>query len=75
MPYQDEVILGDCRLILGDCLEVMRDIPDESVDAVVTDLRARVSCGMTGKGKPSCQCDLLPLHYQTFEMERCDEPV
>lgn len=25
------------RLILGDCLEVMRDIPDGSVDAIVTD--------------------------------------
>jgi len=33
----DEVILGDCRLIVGDCLEVMKTIPDKSVDAVITD--------------------------------------
>jgi len=26
-----------CELILGDCLEVMKDIPDGSVDAVITD--------------------------------------
>ncbi len=32
-----EVILGDCRLILGDCLEVMKEMPDGSVDAVITD--------------------------------------
>ena len=27
----------DVRLILGDCLEVMKTLPDNSVDAVVTD--------------------------------------
>ena len=27
----------DTKLILGDCLEVMRDMPDKSVDAVITD--------------------------------------
>jgi site-specific DNA-methyltransferase (adenine-specific) len=25
------------KLILGDCLEVMRDMPDNSVDAVIPD--------------------------------------
>lgn len=37
MPYQDKVVLGDCTLYLGDCLEVMKDIPSESIDAVITD--------------------------------------
>ncbi len=37
MNYQDKVVLGDCCLILGDCLEVMKDMPDKSVDAVITD--------------------------------------
>lgn len=37
MTHQDKVILGDCTLILGDCLEVMKEIPDKSVDAVITD--------------------------------------
>ena len=27
----------DVRLYLGDCLEVMKTLPDNSVDAVVTD--------------------------------------
>ena len=33
----DKVILGDCTLILGDCLDVMKGMPDKSVDAVITD--------------------------------------
>lgn len=37
MTYQDKVILGDCALYLGNCLDVMRDMPDKSVDAVITD--------------------------------------
>lgn len=31
------VVLGDCTLYLGDCLEVMKSMPDKSVDAVITD--------------------------------------
>jgi site-specific DNA-methyltransferase (adenine-specific) len=37
VTYQDKVIIGDCVLYLGDCLDVMRDFPDKSVDAVITD--------------------------------------
>ena len=37
MTYQDKVTLGNCTLYLGDCLEVMKSIPDKSVDAVITD--------------------------------------
>jgi DNA modification methylase len=33
----DPIILGDCTLYLGDCLEVMKQLPDKSVDAVITD--------------------------------------
>ena len=29
--------IGDCRLILGDCIEVMRELPDGSVDMIWTD--------------------------------------
>ncbi len=35
--YQNKVVLGDCVLYLGDCLAVMKDMPDKSVDAVITD--------------------------------------
>jgi site-specific DNA-methyltransferase (adenine-specific)/modification methylase len=31
----EPVILGDCTLYLGDCLEVMKQLPDKSVDAVI----------------------------------------
>lgn len=37
MNYQDKVVLGNCTLYLGDCLAVMKDMPDKSVDAVITD--------------------------------------
>lgn len=30
-------IIGDATLYLGDCMEIMADMPDKSVDAVVTD--------------------------------------
>jgi site-specific DNA-methyltransferase (adenine-specific) len=32
------VINDECRLILGDCLELMTDIPDNSVDMILCDL-------------------------------------
>lgn len=31
------VIIGDAALYLGDCMEIMRQLPDSSVDSVVTD--------------------------------------
>ena len=33
----EPLILGDCTLYLGDCLDVMKQMPDKSVDAVITD--------------------------------------
>ena len=53
----DKVVLGDCRLILGDCLDVMKDMPDKSVDAVITDppygvKRDKGFGGFGGFGKP-----------------------
>jgi DNA modification methylase len=30
--------LGDCHLMLGDCLERLREIPDRSVDLILTDI-------------------------------------
>jgi len=42
------VIIGDATLRLGDCLEVMRDMADASVDAIVTD--PPYELGFMGKG-------------------------
>jgi site-specific DNA-methyltransferase (adenine-specific) len=33
----EPVVIGPCRLYLGDCREVLRQLPEGSVDAVVTD--------------------------------------
>ena len=33
----EPVILGDCTLFLGNCLEVMKQMPNNSVDTVITD--------------------------------------
>ena len=30
-------VIGDCTLYLGDCLEIMKSIPDKSIDLVLTD--------------------------------------
>jgi DNA modification methylase len=32
-----DVTIGDCRLMLGDCLERLKELPNGSVDCVVTD--------------------------------------
>lgn len=29
--------IGKCKIALGDCLEVMKEIPDKSIDCVLTD--------------------------------------
>ena len=40
------------KLLQGDCLELMRDIPDESIDLIVTDppykVSSRGNAGNTG---------------------------
>jgi len=33
---EDKIILGDCTLYLGDCLEMMKEIPNDSIDVVFT---------------------------------------
>jgi DNA modification methylase len=37
MSYQRKELIGDATLYLGDCLERMKEIPDGSVDAIITD--------------------------------------
>lgn len=37
MSYQDKVEIGNCTLYLGDCIEVMQDIPEKSINSVITD--------------------------------------
>ncbi len=42
--------MDDITLILGDCLEKMKDIPDKSIDCVVTDPPYRIG-EAAGKNK------------------------
>lgn len=37
VPKPMKIVRNNNKLILGDCLEVMQDIPDKSIDAVITD--------------------------------------
>jgi len=37
------------KIIHGDCLEAMKDIPDESIDAVVTDPPYELTSGKNSK--------------------------
>lgn len=37
MKYKRKEVIGDCMLYHGDCLEKMKEIPDGSVDMVLTD--------------------------------------
>jgi DNA modification methylase len=60
------VIIGDCTLYLGDCLEIMKSIPDKSVDAVITDPPYGIdyqSAWRTDKlqWKPKIQNDATPF--------------
>jgi len=62
MNYKDKVILGDCTLYLGDCLEVMKSIPDKSVDAVITD---------PPYGTTACAWDvIIPFELMWNELHR-----
>lgn len=60
----DKVVLGDCVLYLGDCLEVMKDMPDGSVDAVITDPPYGVMLGE--KDNSTQQKDKNQSPYESF---------
>ena len=53
IPYRRKEIIGDATLYLGDCLDVLRDLPDNSVDACVTDPPYGVNGGSGTMGKAS----------------------
>ncbi len=48
---------GDATLYLGDCLEVLADMPENSVDAVVTDPPYMINTKSDGAGKISPWAD------------------
>jgi site-specific DNA-methyltransferase (adenine-specific) len=42
--YKD-LFMGNCHLMLGDCLERMKEIPDNSIDCIVTDPPYKLTSG------------------------------
>ena len=34
---EKDLVISDCQLMFGDCLERMKEIPDGSIDCIITD--------------------------------------
>ena len=62
----EKVVIGECELWLGDCLEVMKLIPDASVDMVLCDLPY---------GTTACKWDsIIPFDKLWAEYRRVTKP-
>lgn len=60
------------KLYLGDCLEVMKDIADKSIDAIVTDL----PFGVLQAKNPTAQWDkIIPFEPMWKQYERYTEQI
>ena len=58
--------MSDAKLVLGDCLEVMKDIPDGSVDMILTD---------PPYGTTECKWDsIIPLEQMWEQLKRIIKP-
>jgi DNA modification methylase len=55
-----EIENKNCKLLHGDCLELMKDIPDKSIDCIITDL----PYGVTAKNKWDVIIPFEPLWEQ-----------
>lgn len=61
-----KTILQDCTLLQGDCLDLMHDIPDQSVDMVLTD---------PPYGTTACKWDsIIPLDQMWQHLKRIIKP-
>jgi site-specific DNA-methyltransferase (adenine-specific)/modification methylase len=65
--YKDRVVLGDCTLYLGDCMDVMADMPDKCVDAVITD--PPYGIGIGGSGRIGGSGMVKPTQYLPVEWD------
>lgn len=66
--------MSDCKLMLGDCLERMKEIPDGSVDLVLTDIPYnevnRLSSGLRNLNKDKADILLFNLEESLSECVR-----
>ena len=61
-----EITIGECRLILGDCLDEMKDIPDNSINAIITDIPY---------GTTACKWDtIIPFELMWGQLKRIIKP-
>jgi len=68
----EEVIIGDCRLILGDCLEILPTLP--RLGAVLTDPPYGINTKSDGSGKLSPWGDLVnSAHWYSAWMKAVQE--
>ena len=68
--------MSEVKLLLGDCLELMKDIPDKSIDAVITDPPYGINLdtdyskigNTTSKYIPVYGDDVAPDYQELFEI-------
>lgn len=63
-------IAGTTNIYLGDCLEVMKSIPDGSIDMVLTDLPYGVTNKASEAGKWDCQIPMEPMWEQFLRVSK-----
>lgn len=65
-PHCSKHVLGDCALFNWDCLEIMKSIPDGSIDAVITD---------PPYGTTACKWDsIIPFDLMWEQLNRVIKP-
>ena len=58
--------MSDIQLYLGDCLEVMKSLPDNSIDSIITD---------PPYGTTSCKWDIIiPFEEMWSQLKRISKP-
>ena len=61
---------NEIKLYKGDCLEVMKEIPDGSVDSIITDLPYGVLAKSSEGGNWDCQIPMEPLWEQFLRVTK-----
>ena len=66
--------MSEVKLLLGDCLELMKDIPDKSIDAVITDIpyneTNRESNGLRILDKGTADSAIFDIDKLLIELDR-----
>ena len=68
---EKDIKMGNCTLLFGDCLERMKEIPDESVDLIITSPPYNLGNNHhTGNNRIVIYADNMPeIEYQKWQIE------